>query len=43
MEKARGRIKKVREKWTVFPYTYCKMAFPESGGDKLHHRPQFKM
>jgi len=43
MEKARGRIKKVKEKRTVFSYIYCKMAFPESGGDGLHHRPQLKM
>jgi len=35
MEKARGRIKKVREKRTVFSYIYCKMEFPESGDDEL--------
>jgi hypothetical protein len=43
MEKARGRIKRVREKWIVFSHTYHKMACLVSGSDEMHHRQRFKI
>jgi len=43
MENARGRIKRVREKWIVFSHTYRKMACPVSGSDEMHHRQRFNM
>jgi len=34
---------KIQRKTDSFPYTHCKMACPEGGGDKLHHKQQLKM